>query len=86
MHSLQNIRPSRELHEIIKNFSFARFIFRSHKTKVKLYEFCYASLTWYGACSYIRYLESNNKYKCVIFCFKSRVAQLEKSDSNEKNK
>lgn len=64
-----------QIHDL-KGISIIRHITCCNPIRIEMHTFCDASQTAYGACTYIRSLDSSGTYVTHLICAKSRVAPL----------
>lgn len=69
------LRFSRQLPEI-ENIAIPRHVLSHEVVRIELHGFCDSSESAYGACIYIKSVNSHNEAKIQLLCSKSRVAPL----------
>lgn len=60
----------------ISDLSLPRFVLCDAPTSIELHSFSDASQNAYGACIYLRSVDSNNKITVLLLCSKSKVAPI----------
>lgn len=61
----------------LNDIKFSRHVLSKNPTNIQLHGFCDASQTAYGACVYIRCIDSSGLISSNLLCSKTRVAPLE---------
>ncbi|XP_043474409.1 uncharacterized protein LOC122506354 [Leptopilina heterotoma] len=62
--------------KLINDLTFRRRFLIENPVNVQIHGFCDASQKGYGACIYVRSIDSREKIECHLLCAKSRVAPL----------